>query len=209
MFFQLTTEGFKLLGCPQQALIEEIEQGPEVGQIVFHRCACHGDAHVRGQLFNFPGLLCQRIFDGLSLIQNHTVPVNILKPFDPGRHPIGGDRQKHRLLRQQLLQSSGGLAVEELCVHVRGKTYCLLCPIAQQGSRNDQQHSGLRPFHSQVFQITQHLHRFSKAHIVRQTGPKAQAVHISEPGKASLLIGTQCGLEACWQYRSGNGLRRT
>ena len=204
---QRSAEGLELLGSPQQALVQKVEQGPEVGQVVFHRRARHGHTHPGGQLFDLPRLFGQGVLDGLGLVQDHAVPVYFLQSLYPGRHAVGGDREEGRLFRQGLLQRGGGLAMENQGIHFRREAGAFALPVAQQGRGNNQQRPGLGPIRAQPLQIAQHLDGLPQAHVIRQTGAEAQGIHIAQPSETRLLIRPQGGAKARRQRGGGDGLR--
>ena len=57
ILLQAAAKASKFLHAAEQALVEKVEQRPEVGQVVFDRRARHRDTHAAVELFDLPRLL--------------------------------------------------------------------------------------------------------------------------------------------------------
>ena len=87
--------------------------------------------------------------------------------------------------------------MQNLHLYGRCKALRLLLPISQERSRNNQQHPRLRIRPPHIIKPREDLQCFAKAHIICQARSKPHFLHVGEPVKSRLLIGTKSGFYCC------------
>ena len=81
----------KLLLGAEQARQQEVEERPQVAEMVLDRRAGQGDARARGQLLGRPRLLRARVLDGLRFVEDDQVPRRRREGWDPQQRAVARD----------------------------------------------------------------------------------------------------------------------
>ena len=179
----------------QQAGVEEIEEGPEIAQAIFHRCAAERDARPRIDLLGCACLLGAGCLDRLRLVQDGEAPWRGKQRGHAQQRSIAGDdeidtgdpvtieRLQFRAGHRRRMRDDRGEG--------RREAFDLRGPIGQQGGRRDQKAGAPRfiiawsrgrppraariACLSQNQQQRQNLHRLAEAHVIGEAGAQAEA----------------------------------
>ena len=185
--------------------IEEIHQGPELADAVFHRGTREGNPKTAelagpGQIPGGHGLLGGGGLDGLGFINHHPLPINAFQQLAIAlQQAIAGEHQIHAFQGFFERFWAGGPPRAVVLAHAEfgGEARRFPFPVGEDGGGCHQQH---RPFEFvfglEVLQEGQQLDRFAQAHVIGQAGPLIKAVQEGEPAQAPLLVGPQLAGEA-------------
>ena len=195
---ELATE---LTQAAEQAGVGELEDGPELGQPVLDRRAGERDAMVGGNRPHRHRLLCHRVLDVLRLVHHQVGPLLGAEQLGiHAGHHIGGQHHCGALAEPLELRRRTGPRATMVArdTEPRRKPPQLMLPVAQHRGRTDEQRrwaiaARLGPV---MEQQRDDLDGLAQAHVVGEAGAKARLRGLREPGKATLLVGTELANEA-------------
>ena len=191
----------ELLGRPEQARIDEVEDRPQVAEAVLDRRAGQRDAGIGLERLDRLGLLGRRVLDRLRLVDDGQAPAGGTEPGHARQGPVAGDDEigTGEVLRGIRLQLLGrhGRGVGDKRLQARREPCDLRGPVGEQRGRRDEQ---ARPrliagFTFQHQQQRQHLDGLAEAHVVGEAGAEPEPGKQIEPLHAHHLIGPESGLE--------------
>ncbi len=189
-------------GGSQDPGVQELEQAPQLAQMVLHRRAAQRQAIPAAQQAGGLGRLAVRVLDRLRLVQDDVVEFHLPER----RHvlaqgAVGGEHQ---------IPAGEGIAVSRpadagVIEHAqpRREMSRLGDPVEHQRARHH--HQGRREllfFQTAVargpagFEQGEHLHGLAEPHVVRQAAAEAEVAQEVEPSQAGVLIGAELALEA-------------
>ncbi len=186
----------ELPSIAQQARVQEIEDRPQVAQVILDRRSGQRDACPGFQRLCRAGLAGVRILDRLRLVQDDEPPVRLGEHRDAQQRAIAGD---HQIMFRRPLDGECLHLIRRHCrrmhdhsLQAGGKFFDLRGPVPQQrGGRHQQVRGnlcGTGLFHQQQ---RQHLDRLAEAHVVGQAGPEAKARQQVQPLRPCFLVGAQ------------------
>ena len=199
--------------------VEEVHQGPQLADPVFHRRARQGNPETAAPLAEpagagqVPGrlaLLGAGIFDRLGFVDHHPLPVDAFEQFAVSlQQAVAGEHQIHAL--EGFLEGLGAgrpaRAVVLLHPQLGGEAMGFPFPVGEHRGGRHQQHRALEfVFGLEVLQEGQQLDRFAQAHVVGQAGALVEAVQEGQPAQAPLLVWPQLAGEARWGRQGVGGL---
>ena len=85
----------KLLRRPEQARVDEVEDGPQVAQPVLDRRTGERKSCLGVQFLGGAGLLGFGILDGLSFVEHHQAPRGLRQPREAEERTVAGNDQVH------------------------------------------------------------------------------------------------------------------
>ena len=190
----------------QQAWIEQVQQGPQFMEAVFHRRAGESNPALAAQAGGGPSHGGVGIFQLLSLVKHQPAPAQARQGGGvAAEHAIAGEqhaagaeflhRPPQRRRRTRPLR-----AVVQPHHQVGRESLQLPPPVAQQRHRRHHQGGRLQRIGQQG---GDQLGGLAQAHVIRQAGPKPQSAQKHQPAQAPLLVGPQLTPE---RLRGGQSL---
>ena len=162
----------------EESRIDEVHLTPKLIQSVLHGGACQGDAEVGADAECGLRDLALRILDGLGLVEDHHVPLDLLEQLSiTAEQGVCGDRQVGVLVQLALR------AMVDVYREVGAEPVGLCSPIVQHAPGSDDQ--GLSLDHRQG------LDGLSQAHIVGQHSANPGLTKEVQPGDSFGLVGPQ------------------
>ena len=198
----------ELLRASEQAGIDEVEDRPQVAEVVFHRRSGQGDPCFSLQGLGGARLLGVGVLDRLRLVQHHEAPGRFSQHRQAQQRAIAGDHQvqARQSLHRHLIEVFGRhrRGMHDLRVQLGGEALDLRRPVGQQRCRSDQQARlvlGSLPLLDQ--QQRQDLDRLAQTHVVGQAGAKPEPAQQVEPFDARLLVRAQAPLQGRPRINAG------
>ena len=158
----------------EQARIEEVEEGPEVGKPVFDGRAGEGDAGWGLEGPHGPALLGAGVLDGLGLVGHDALPGHL---GQPGHAHGAGIACQHQVIAVQGVRGCvlrgllPGHAVQAQKLQVWREAGRLGLPVAEQGCRRHEQAGTCAAL---LEEQGQHLDGLAEAHVVGQAGAEME-----------------------------------
>ena len=137
----------ELLQGAEHAGVQEVEDRPQVGEVVFHRRARERHAHARVDRLDRARLLDAGVLDGLRLVEDEHVPRDARDDVEALRHLVGGDAERGHDVAEIVVRDGGearvelgcARAVQDLEVEVRAEALELVLPVADERRRHHEQ----------------------------------------------------------------------
>ena len=180
----------------QEARHQEVEQAPQLAQVVLQRRARQAQPVPRVQARHHLRRLGAGVLDVLRLVQHHQVPGLGQPLFTVAlQQRVGRDDQV-------VLCEAGGLrmpaaAVPHPAAQGGGEAGRLALPVAQQAHRRHHQAGPVEPAGLLLGQqVRQGLQRLAQAHVVGQDAGQPLRPQELQPPQAVVLVGPQRGAQA-------------
>ena len=186
----------ELPGVAQPAGQQEMEQRPQLAQVILQRRAGQAQAVVRAQVACGLGRLGGGVLDVLRLVEDQQVILVLPELLGIARQQgIGGEDQVvFGDLRERLAPAR---AVQREHAQVGGEAFGLVQPVGDQAGRHDHQ---CRAGQAPGLLLQQHegegLQRLAQAHVVGEDAAGADFAQRLHPAQALVLVGAQLGVEA-------------
>ena len=176
--------------------VEELEDRPELAQVVLDRRAAHGQPVPPLEQPGRLGRLAVGVLDRLRLVQDHVIEGDLAQLDDVGPEgPVGGDDQ---VVVGELV--AGGVAVRPGVVEdpePRAELLGLGLPVEDQRPGDDDQARPPRePPGPPALEQGEDLHGLAQAHVVGQDAAEVELLEVFEPAQALALVGPQLAPEA-------------
>lgn len=179
------------LGITQPAGHEEIEQRPELAEMVFQRCT--------GQAQPLPGVepahglrgLARRVLDVLRFIEHQQVQRLLAQRFDvSGQQCVAGQQEVVFAELGEVLASAA--ALQGQYPKLRGEACGLVLPVGNQAGRHHHQRRAVEAAGLLLDQqVGEGLQRLAQAHVVPKNSSTVQLAQGLQPGHPLQLIGPQ------------------
>ena len=184
----------------QHAGVQELEQAPQLAQMVLDRRAAERQAMVAAQQARRLGGLGARVLDGLRLVEDHVVEAHVLQERRVAAQRAVG--RQHEVVVLEVLPGAdapGARVIEH--PQLGREPRRLLPPVEHERPRHhDERRPG--PLAALVdrrglargaarFEQRQHLHRLAEAHVVGQAAAEAEALQEVQPAEPVALIAAQ------------------
>ena len=180
----------------EHAGVQELEDRPELAQVVFDRRAADGQAVPAAQEPGGLGRLALGVLDRLGLVEHDVVELEVGELGDVGAQgAVGGDDQVvlGEPLAEGMAARSGVVEHLEPGRELGG----LLDPVENQRAGHDGQ---ARPLglaaEPPPLKQGQHLDRLAQPHVVGQDAAEAESLEVVEPAQPFALVGPQLAVEA-------------
>ena len=187
--------GAKALRAAEKAGHQEVEQAPQLAQVVLHRRARQREPLARIERGDHLRGLGARVLDVLRLVEHDDVPASA--------EPACAVALQQRVGRDDEVAVLGeGAALARGAVpHARAQggreAGGLAPPVAQQAHGCDDEAGRVEAAVLLLAQqVCQGLQRLAQAHVVGQHAAQAVGAQVLQPGQPVLLVGPQRGLQA-------------
>ncbi|MNJ42383.1 hypothetical protein D3C77_373530 [compost metagenome] len=184
------------LGIAQPTRQQEMEQRPQLAQVVFQRRAAQAQALAGFELARGLGSLAARAFDVLGLVEDQHMQHQAFEVFQVlGQQRVGGQQQVVVLQFVEVFAPAQAMQGQD--AQAGGEALRFVLPIGDQAGGHH--HHGRMVQTSGVFlgkQVCQGLQGLAQAHVVGEDAAYFQLAQGLHPAQAFDLIGTQRGVEA-------------
>ena len=181
----------------EHAGVEELEDRPELAQVVLDRRAAHRQAVPAAEQPGGLGGLAVGVLDRLGLVEDHVVELDLRQLGDVGAEgAVGGDDQV--VLGERLAERRGGRGRCSRARLSRGVNLAaswIQLKTSERGTTARRRPLGLAAGPPPLEQ-GEHLDRLAQAHVVGQDAAEAELLEVVEPAQALALVGAQLAVEA-------------
>ncbi|MNS94593.1 hypothetical protein D3C72_1288160 [compost metagenome] len=183
------------LQVTQPARHEEVENRPQLAQVVFHWRAGQADALIGPQLANREGGLAGAALDVLRLVQHQHMPGLGAQVLEVARHQgIGGQDQVVFVQFGEMLAAPRALQGQHAQIGCEALGF--VQPVGHQAGRHHRQgRCAQAPGLFLQQQMCQGLQGLAQPHVVAEDAAGAHLAQRLQPVQALLLVRAQAGLQ--------------